>query len=73
MRLSVSIGDNTVHISMKGSSSKQLLTAEGVASRLLQTTPPPQPKATAFGFGATSDHDVAGTSAEADEQRGTAP
>lgn len=73
MRLSVSIGDNTVHISMKGSGSKQLLTAEGVASRLLQTTPPPQPKAAPFGFGATSDHDVAGDSAEPDDQQRTAP
>lgn len=56
MRISVQVGDRSVHIKIKGKSAKLLTQAEQAAKRLLDTTPEPAGRQP-FGFGATSDHD----------------
>lgn len=55
MRLSVTAGDRSVDIYVKGHSTKQLLKVEAVAHRLLTAAPQPPPRP-AFGYTAVSDH-----------------
>lgn len=56
MRITVTSGERSVHIKIKGGSAKLLTQAEDTARRLLQATPE-LPVAQPFGFTATSDHD----------------
>ncbi|CBG73125.1 hypothetical protein SCAB_61051 [Streptomyces scabiei 87.22] len=61
MHITVTNGDRTVEIRIKGHSAKALARAEATALRLLTSGPEPQPKPAPFGYSVTAEHELSST------------
>ncbi|MDX3026725.1 hypothetical protein [Streptomyces scabiei] len=62
MQITVTNGERTVEIRIKGHSAKALARAEATALRLLISGPEPKPKPAApFGYSVTTEHELSST------------